>query len=143
MSRFEDLEVWKMAHELVIDVYKIIKNFPTDERFRIIDQLSRAVVSIPANIAEGTGRKTKKDFIHFLYVSRGSLQETKYLILLSKNLGYIGNEIYETLIDKCYYVSKLLNGLINKMEGLQMKSELPAPNPELLTSELPAPNSEL
>ncbi len=115
MSKFDDLEVWKLSHELTLEVYKLTRKFPSEERFRLIDQLCRAAASVPTNICEGTGRSTNKDFIHFLYISRGSLQETKYLILLAKDLGYITIEENNSLVDRCYKVGKLLNSLINKI----------------------------
>lgn len=113
MSKYEDLEVWKQAHQLVLDIYQIIARLPKEEKFRITDQLCRAVVSIPLNICEGTGRNTPKDFIHFLYISRGSLQETKYLITLMKDLNYISDEDFKRLMEKCYWVGRLLNSLIH------------------------------
>jgi len=69
------------------------------------------------NIAEGSGRKTAKDFLNFLYISRGFLQETKYQLLLSKDLGYINDQVYEELIERCYKIGRLLNGLINVIGG--------------------------
>jgi four helix bundle protein len=115
LSKYEDLEVWKKSHELVLEVYRQIDKFPKDERFRLSDQLSRAVTSIPTNICEGTGRSTNRDFLHFLHISRGSLQETKYLLLLSKDLNYITEKEYNILIDKCTLIGKLLNSLIKKI----------------------------
>ena len=117
MSKFEDLDVWKLAHELVLDIYRVTSKFPQEGRFRLTDQLCRASSSIAMNICEGTGRNTNKDFIHFLYISRGSLQETKYQLLLARDLNYISNEDYKLLIDKCAVVGRLLNGLINKIGG--------------------------
>jgi four helix bundle protein len=113
---FEDLEVWQQAHELAVEVYKLARQFPADERFRYTDQICRASTSIPTNVAEGTGRYGKRDFKHFLYIARGSLEETKYLLLLGKDLGFVAQEDYNRLRDRCKIVGKLLNGLINSLK---------------------------
>jgi four helix bundle protein len=113
---FEDLEVWQQAHELVLEIYRATEDFPNTERFRLTDQLCRASSSIPTNVAEGTGRYGKRDFKHFLYIARGSLEETKYLLLLGKDLGFLGHEDYNRLRDRCKILGKLLNGLINSLK---------------------------
>ena len=116
MAGFEDLEIWQQAHQLTVEVYKLARQFPADERFRYTDQICRASSSIPTNIAEGTGRYGKQDFKHFLYIARGSLEETKYLSLLGKDLGFLGYEDYNDLRDRCDSVGKLLNALINSLK---------------------------
>lgn len=113
---FQDLKVWKEAHKLVLEIYKITKKFPENERFRIIDQLCRSAVSIAANIAEGKGRNTLKEYIQFLYNARGSLEETKYHLILSEDLGYINENKFEELIAGYDQVGKMLNGLINSLK---------------------------
>jgi four helix bundle protein len=112
MSNYKDLQVWKASHELVIETYKLTKNFPKEERYELISQLNRAVVSIPANIAEGTGRRTNKDFCSFLHITRGSLNEVEYYYILSKDLGYINEEQYNSCTNKIKNISRKLNGLI-------------------------------
>jgi four helix bundle protein len=112
MSNYKDLQVWKASHELVIETYKLTKNFPKEERYELISQLNRAVVSIPANIAEGTGRRTNKDFCSFLHIARGSLNEVEYYYILSKDLGYINEEQYNSCTNKIKNISRKLNGLI-------------------------------
>lgn len=89
VKSWEDLLVLQKAHELVLQIYKITKDFPSDERYRLIDQICRAASSVPTNIAEGKGRRTKKEFIQFLTISRGSVEEVKYLLLLSRDLSFI------------------------------------------------------
>lgn len=98
MSKFEDLKVWQLAHELTLDIYKLTDKYPKEERYRLSDQLCRAASSISMNICEGTGRRTKKDFSHFLYMARGSLQELHYQIILSKDLGLLDQAYYDLLI---------------------------------------------
>lgn len=115
MAGFNDLEVWKRVHELTLEVYQVAKEFPPDERFRFTDQLCRASASIPTNIAEGTGRYGKKEFLHFLYIARGSIEETKYLLLLGKDLGFLRNPDYERLQSGYKTAAKMLNGLINSV----------------------------
>lgn len=89
VKSWEDLLVLQKAHELVLQIYKITKDFPSDERYRLIDQICRAASSVPTNIAEGKGRRTKKEFIQFLTIFRGSVEEVKYLLLLSRDLSFI------------------------------------------------------
>lgn len=115
MSKYEGLDVWKEAHGLVLDIYKVTDSFPKEEKFRLTDQLCRASSSVTINICEGTGRSTQKDFVHFLYMARGSLHETSYELLLAKDLSYIDSEQYGILIEKCDKIGKMLNGLINKV----------------------------
>ncbi len=73
--KYEDLEVFKKSHELVLEIYEITKNFPKEEQTRIVNQMIRAAYSIPANIAEGNSRNTTKEYLNFLFISRGSLNE--------------------------------------------------------------------
>lgn len=107
MAKYKDLIVWQKANELAIKIYKITEKFPKYESFGLTNQLRKAALSIPLNIVEGYGRKTKKDFSRFLDISRGSLAETEYLIQFSKEIGYIKDDIsdIENLIGE---VGKLL-----------------------------------
>lgn len=86
---YENLLVFKKAHNFVLNIYDVTKNFPNNEKFRLVDQLIRASYSIPSNIAEGNSRNTTKDYVNFLYMARGSANEIKYFLLLSKDLNYI------------------------------------------------------
>ena len=86
---YEELVVWQKAMELVRLVYQATRRFPVDERFALTDQLRRAVVSIPSNIAEGNGRGSNKDYAHFLSIARGSLYETMTQLRIAKDLGYL------------------------------------------------------
>ena len=116
MDAFRKVKVWEKAHSLVLEIYKITKEFPKEERFRLIDQLCRSASSIPANIAEGQSRQTTKEYLHFLYTARGSVAETKYHLLLAKDLNYLGNSQYEDFDDEYNEVIKMLNGLINSLK---------------------------
>lgn len=115
MTQFQNLNVWKLAHELVLDVYRITKKFPSDEKYRLIDQLCRAAASVPMNISEGTGRNTDKDFANFLCIARGSLYEVKYQLILAKDLGYLEEKEFEQLSGKCDDIGRKLNSFINKL----------------------------
>ena len=111
VESWKDLEVWNLAHSLVLRVYEITKQFPLDERFRLTDQLCRAAASIPTNIAEGKGRNALKEYLHFLSIAKGSVEETKYLLLLSKDLGYISPELFAELSAGSDQVARMLSGL--------------------------------
>ncbi len=103
---FQDLIVWQKAHEFVLEVYKNTKAFPKNELYGLTSQFRRAAVSIAANIAEGFKKKGKKDKVRFYNISQGSLEECRYYIILSNDLGYSNNN---ELDHKLQEVSKLLN----------------------------------
>ncbi len=111
---FEKLTVWQEAMDLVKQVYAVTTSFPKEERFGLIDQLRRAAVSIPANIAEGKGRYHPKEFIQFLYMARGSLYETITLIKTASNLQQsLTLQDQEALLNRCRSIASQLSGLIN------------------------------
>ena len=80
---FNDLRIWQLAHKLTLFIYTQTKSFPSSEKFSLTDQIRRAAVSIAANIAEGFGRHSKKEFINFLFISLGSLEEVRYYLILA------------------------------------------------------------
>lgn len=116
INSWQDLEVWQKAHALTLKIYKISREFPGDEKFRLADQLRRSASSIPANIAEGKGRNSIKEYIQFLYQARGSLEETRYHLLLSRDLGYLPSGIHAELENEYAEVSRMLNGLIRSLK---------------------------
>lgn len=115
---FTDLIVWQKAHEFVLDVYKVTRTFPAEERFALCSQFQRAAISIPANIAEGYKKLSKADKLRFLNIAQGSLEECRYYVILSRDLTYINIINYNELIGKVEEVSRLLNsyirGVVNK-----------------------------
>ena len=114
MNSFRNLNAYIKAKELVSQVYALIKKFPKEEQYALCDQLRRAVISIPSNIAEGSGRLTTKDQSHFYSIAYGSLMEILAQLDVASDLGYITKEEFqhlETLID---VEAKLLTGLVNK-----------------------------
>ena len=115
MESWKELEVWRKAHGLVLEIYKLTATFPNDERFRLTDQLCRAAASVAANIVEGQSRQTTKEYIHFLYNARGSLEETRYHLLLAKDLELLDSDVYASLEKEYETVSKMLNGLIQSL----------------------------
>lgn len=115
--RWKDLDVWRRSHSLVLEIYKLTVQFPRDEKYGIIDQLRRAAYSVPANIVEGQSRNTTKEYLSFLYNARGSVEEVRYFLLLSADLGYINNDIHQKFELKYEIVSKMLNGLIKSLKG--------------------------
>jgi four helix bundle protein len=116
---WKDLEVWKKAHKLVLEVYRITETFPNNEIFGITNQLRRASSSIPANIVEGQSRNTTKEYLQFLYNARGSLEEIRYFLLLAKDLQYINIAEHDLLEQNSEAVSKMLNGLIKSLKGIR------------------------
>lgn len=114
INTFHDLRVWKEAHNLVISIYKTTKNFPKDELFGLTNQIRRSAVSITSNLAEGFGRETIKDRVHFYIISLGSLNETQNQLLISKDVGYLSLENWSKLEEQIIIVNKMLNGLIKR-----------------------------
>jgi four helix bundle protein len=110
-----NLEVWKLAHQLTVDVYKITGGFPKSEQFGLTSQVRRSVSSVPTNIIEGQARQYKKEFIQFLYIAKGSLEETNYHFYLSKDLGYITKTYYTFLFELCTRIKMMLYKLIKSL----------------------------
>jgi len=105
--RFQDLKVWQKSHQFVLEIYKLTRSFPDYELFGLISQMRRAAVSIPANIAEGFKRRGKADKLRFFNISQGSLEETRYYLILAKDLGYAETEDLQKEADE---VGRLLDG---------------------------------
>lgn len=108
MHRYKDLKVWQKAIELSTEVYRITRKFPKDERFGLISQINRAVISIPSNIAEGAGRDTERDFNHFLGIALGSSFELETQLVISKELEYIEASDFERIEKEIEYLQKMV-----------------------------------
>lgn len=117
---FFDLEVWKKAHEFVIEVYKISQSFPQSELFGITNQLRRAAISIPANIAEGFRRIGKADKIRFYNIAQSSLEEARYYVFLAHELGY--TEDISKLKNMAEEVSKMLDAYIKQIKTNKVRN---------------------
>src|SRR5436305_554337 len=114
MKNFRDLEVWKFAHELTLQAYRATCAFPADERFGLTSQIRRAAASVPANIAEGCGRRGNAEFHRFLQMAMGSASELEYHLLLARDLEYFDSTTHEALHQLTTRVKKMLSSLINK-----------------------------
>lgn len=110
----KNLDAWKFSFDFVKLIYTATANFPSEEKFGLTSQLRRACLSVPANITEGTGRKSTKEFINFLSIALGSVAELDTLILLSKELKYISEETCSGLLLKLDVIGKLIYGLMKK-----------------------------
>ena len=114
MLPYKELTVWQKAFSLVLDIYKITTKFPDSEKFGLQSQIRRASVSIPSNIAEGSKRGTKKDYMSFLRIAQGSGAELETQLLLAKELNYISKKDYEDLEVKLSEVMKILTVILKK-----------------------------
>ena len=114
MKDYKELEIWKKGIMFVLVVYEAIKHFPKDEKFALTDQIKRAAVSIPSNIAEGASRNTTKEFIQFLYIALGSASERETQIIIAEKLGYIKND--QRLLSEITVMRKMLNALISSLK---------------------------
>jgi len=112
MKSIEDLEVFKIAGELGLSIYKITKNFPKDENFGLISQMRRSAISICSNLAEGGSRATSGELRQFIGIARGSAGELKFQILFSYKLGYMKKEDFDIIYTTTERVHKMLTGLI-------------------------------
>ena len=118
LRSFTDLNAWREGHKLVIEVYKITKNFPNDEIFGLVSQLRRAAVSITSNIAEGFSRNSYKEKLNFYSMALGSLTEVQNQLLIAKDIKYISDDQFKELADQTVTVSKLINGLIKSTKTI-------------------------
>ena len=116
MKSFTDLEVWKRAHAVVLDVYKLTNPFPRSEQFGVVSQIRRAAYSIPANIAEGFGRHSTKELPQFLAISNGSLEELHYFLILSRDLRYLSPLDLEKLEKDLKAIAQMLEALRQSLQ---------------------------
>ncbi|MGY3792794.1 four helix bundle protein [Aquimarina sp. 433] len=118
---YTELKVWKETRLLVNTIYKMTKLFPKDETYGLTNQMRRCAISIPSNIAEGCGRKTPKDSIHFFHISRGSLYELETQLYIALDQEYCTEKSHQEILDQIISCKKLLNGFINYYETLKNK----------------------
>jgi four helix bundle protein len=118
IKSFTQLNTWKQAHVLILEIYSITKTFPKEELFGLTNQIRRAVVSITSNIAEGFSRNSYKEKSQFYSMSLGSLTEVQNQLVIAKDLKYIAKEKFQRLAELTIVVNKLLNGLIKKSKTM-------------------------
>ncbi|AJA68116.1 four helix bundle protein [Myroides odoratimimus] len=115
MIDYRNYNVWKLSHELVLKIYPLLNLYPKYEERNLIDQIRRAVVSIPTNIAEGCGKDTQKELVRYLYIASGSAHEVEYLIFLSKDLGYLNENDFYSVQNDIVSIKKMLVVLIKRI----------------------------
>lgn len=110
---FRKYDVWQLAHQFVLEIYVVTKNFPNNEQYGITSQIRRATISIPTNFSEGCGRSIDNEFIRYIHIALGSSHEVEYLLQLSFDLGFIEESIYQdfnlkvnTIKRKLYHLEK-------------------------------------
>jgi four helix bundle protein len=121
MKSFRDLKVWEKSHELTLDAYDATSNFPKQEMFGLVSQIRRCASSIPANIAEGCGRRGNGEFHRFLQIAMGSASELEYHLLLSRDLKFLDTELHASLNSRVEEVKHMLSSLIRKVDEERSK----------------------
>ena len=116
VTTFQALLVWQKSMSLVTEVYDATKEFPPEERFGLTSQIRRSAVSLPSNIAEGHGRNSTKEYIQFLNISMGSMNELETQLEISKNLTYMDEGTFQKLHDNCREIERMLSSLIRKLK---------------------------
>ena len=117
MRPHQKLEAWSKAIELVTDVYKSSERFPKEERYGLTSQIRRAAVSIPANLAEGAGRRSQKEFAYFLSNSQGSASELETELIIANRLGYLDEATFAKLIAQLERIGRLITGLVRHISA--------------------------
>lgn len=125
---YKELECWQRSMELVTHVYKLSSSWPTDERFGLISQIRRAAVSVPANIAEGAGRRSTGEFLQFLGIARGSLAEVETLFLVAGRLGYLSDHAAEHVLSNIAAVRMMFYRLAEALRSRQAAAQKPRPS---------------
>jgi len=116
LKNYKELKVWQKSYQLCLEVYRLTKGFPVEERYGLTSQIRRSVVSVPSNIAEGYGRKTTPEYIRSLYIAYGSNCELETQILLSGDLNYIKTIELKKLIEEIAEIERMIKALIKSLE---------------------------
>ena len=148
MHNFKELKVWDLSRHFVKDIYLLTKKFPDDERFGLVQQIRRAVISIPSNIAEGSSRSSSKDFSRFLDIANGSAFEVETQLILSLDLKYISQDEFNLINEKLQLIEKMIFNfkqyLISpKSQVSNPKSQIPSPTIPNLKSQVPSLKSQV
>ena len=110
------LDVWNLAMGLAVEVYRLTETFPKDQRYGLTDQIRRAAVSIPSNIAEGAARQTRKEFANFLHIAQGSVSEVDTQLELARRLGFLSDAEWASFDAQMERIDKMLSGLIRRQK---------------------------
>lgn len=124
MRDYKKIHAWALADDLTVETYRLSRLFPSEERYGLTGQLRRAVSSVPANIAEGAARGTKRDYLHFLYIARASLSEADYFIHLARRLNYLDQDVHRelaTLVRRTFGCLHALIVVVERETGLLAK----------------------
>ena len=127
MRNFNNIVAWQKSDDLAVAIDEATRSFPKEETYALTSQIRRAAYSVPANIAEGASRNTQKDYLHFLFIARGSLSEVTYFVHLSQRLGYFNDDACVPLFKQADEASRILTGLIRSVEkesNLARKSQI-------------------
>jgi len=116
IQSYQQLDVWKKSMELVIRIYNITEKFPKKEIFALNSQMNRSVISIPANIAEGWGRNSTKEYIQFLRIARGSVCELETCLMIAQRINYISIALLKEMLQETEIIGKMLLGLIHSLQ---------------------------
>lgn len=117
MRDFRKYDVWKLAHQFVLDIYGVSQNFPKTETYGLTSQIRRASTSVPTNFSEGCGRNTDNEFVRYIHIALGSAHEVEYLLQLCFDLKFLDNEIYSELNTKINVIKKMLFSLEQKIKA--------------------------
>ena len=112
---FKKLQIWQLGMEIVNDVYSLVPSFPSDEKFGMKSQITRAAISIPANIAEGNGKKSEKDKKRFVEIALGSAFELETHLIIVKNRRWVEEKVIDELIEKLRREQKMIDSFIDKL----------------------------
>jgi four helix bundle protein len=117
MRDFRQIKVWEKSHQLTVEIYLLTRAFPREELFGLTSQIRRSCASIPANIAEGCGRGSNKEYAYFLQIAMGSATELDYHILLAKDVGYLNEIIYNKHYNQILEIKRMLASLLQKVRN--------------------------
>jgi four helix bundle protein len=117
MQGVRELRAWQRAHELVLDVYRLTRSFPPEERYGLTSQLRRAATSVASNIVEGCGRPSDRDFRRFVGYAVGSSNEVEYQLLLSRDLGWLSHAEHAALAERVIEARRMLVALVRKLDS--------------------------
>jgi len=129
MQNYKELQVWQKGIALTTELYKLTGKFPDSEKFGLTSQIRRAATSVPANIAEGWGRGSTKEYIQFLFVARGSLMELETHLIVAGNIEYLKQEALRQAVSQIEGIAKMLNGLISSLRARSSDHAVPDPEP--------------